>query len=71
MSAARHNTQDQETPQFLIGREEHGFWAARAADGREGGLFVSREEAEKFARQARLRGLATVLSAPVAIDLWK
>lgn len=44
-------------PSFVIGRDAEGFWAARSADGREGGLFVSCDQAEKFARGlARARG---------------
>ena len=47
------------------------FWTARCADGGEGGLFVSREEAMKFARTARRRGQGVAKNAPAPIDLWK
>lgn len=69
------STQRQPLPEtaieFWIGRDAQGFWTARGADGREGGLFVSREEAMKFARTARRRGQGVAKSAPAPIDLWK
>jgi hypothetical protein len=58
-------------PCFIIGRDAAGFWAARSADGREGGLFVSRDEAEKFARGlARARGGAVARSGE-PLSLWR
>jgi hypothetical protein len=57
--------------EFFVGRDARGFWAARSADGREGGLFASRDEAEKFARQARLQGACVARAAPAPLDLWK
>jgi hypothetical protein len=56
---------------FLVGRDEHGFWVARSADGREGGLFASRAEAEKFARQSRLQGAGVAYATSAPLDLWK
>ena len=46
------------------------FWIALGADGREGGLFVSRDEALKFA-QSRLRGHGVAKNAPMPLNLWK
>ena len=59
-------------PAFVIGRDAEGFWAARSADGREGGLFVSRDEAEKFAKNlARARGGGAVAGAGGTLSLWR
>jgi len=57
--------------EFLIGRDERGFWMARDAEGREGGLFISRDEAVKFAETARLRGHGVAKSADAPLRLWK
>ncbi len=57
--------------EFFVGRDAHGFWAARGAGGREGGLFVSRDAAMKFVRAARLRGQGVAKDAPTPIELWK
>ncbi len=38
-------------PLFYIGRNRDGFWVARAADGRSGGLFVLKRSAVRFARE--------------------
>jgi hypothetical protein len=56
---------------FFIGRDEHGFWTAQGADGREGGLFVSREAAEKFVHSARPQGHGVVQPVAAPLDLWK
>ncbi|WP_298354446.1 hypothetical protein [Rhodoblastus sp.] len=62
----RHETQIE----FWIGRDAEGFWTARGADGREGGLFVSRDAAMKFVTSAR-RGQGVARCAPAPIKLWK
>lgn len=67
---------DRQIPQdgaieFLIGLDEHGFWTARDVEGREGGLFISRDEAVKFAEMARLRGHGVAKSADAPLRLWK
>jgi len=56
-----------EKPLFEIGRDSQGRWLARSADGREGGVFVSRDDAEKFARS---RG-AKVARAQSPFSLWR
>ncbi|MCW2316562.1 hypothetical protein SAMN06265338_101389 [Rhodoblastus acidophilus] len=56
----------EDSPRFVIGRDTNGFWAARSADGQEGGLFVSRDQAEKFARE---RG-AAVARKREPVRLW-
>jgi hypothetical protein len=48
-------------PAFFIGRNRDGFWVARDAKGRIGGLFLLKASAVSFARaQSRLRGCATI-----------
>jgi hypothetical protein len=39
-------------PLFYIGRNMAGLWVALAADGRQGGLFVLKHSAVRFAREA-------------------
>jgi hypothetical protein len=57
--------------EFWVGRDEKGFWIARGADGREGGVFVSRDEAMKFVQTARLRGHGVAKSSSTPLNLWK
>ncbi len=38
-------------PLFYIARNKHGFWVAREAEGRCGGVFLLRRSAVRFARQ--------------------
>jgi hypothetical protein len=57
--------------EFWVGRDENGCWIARGADGREGGVFVSREEAMKFVRNARLRGHGVAKNSSAPLNLWK
>ena len=47
-------------PAFFIGRNHSGFWVARDANGRSGGLFCSREAALRFARAVWPDGCATI-----------
>jgi hypothetical protein len=49
-------------PLFFIGRNKHGFWLAREAKGRIGGMFLLRRSALRFAQEASARhGCATNL----------
>jgi hypothetical protein len=36
-------------PLFFIGRNKHGFWVVRAAEGRAGGIFLLKRSALRFA----------------------
>lgn len=56
--------------EFLVGRDENGFWVARGADGREGGVFVNRDEAMKFAQSVRPRGRGVVRTAAAPLNIW-
>ena len=48
-------------PAFFIGRNDDGFWVARDAKGRIGGLFLLKASAVSFARlQSGLAGCATI-----------
>jgi hypothetical protein len=47
-------------PAFFIGRNHSGFWVARDANGKSGGLFWSREAALRFARSVWPEGCATI-----------
>ena len=47
-------------PAFFIGRNHSGFWVARDANGKSGGLFWSREAALRFARGVWPDGCATI-----------
>ena len=38
-------------PLFFIGRNKHGFWLAREARGRIGGMFFLRRSAYRFAQE--------------------
>jgi hypothetical protein len=57
-------------PLFFIGRNKHGFWLAREARGRIGGLFFLRRSAYRFVQEASApRGSATMfLAKPFALD---
>jgi len=51
-------------PLFFIGRNKHGFWLAREAKGRIGGMFLLRRSALRFAQEASARhGCATMFVA--------
>jgi hypothetical protein len=48
-------------PAFFIGRNRDGFWVARDARGRVGGLFLRKASAVSFARaQSKPAGCATI-----------
>src|ERR1700761_2383114 len=47
-------------PAFFIGRNHSGFWVARDANGKSGGLFWSRQAALRFAQIVWPDGYATI-----------
>src|ERR1035437_10413796 len=52
----------QAIPLFFIGRNKDGFWVAREADGRIGGVFLRKQSALRFAnRSTQPGGCATML----------
>ncbi len=56
-------------PLFFIARDSDGFWVARDADGRAGGIFLARRSALHFAkRHSQPFGCATVF-LPNRIEL--
>src|SRR5258708_23527768 len=58
-------------PAFFIGRNKEGFWVARDAKGKIGGIFLLRSSAQSFAREScRPEGCATIfLSERFELDL--
>ena len=53
-------------PAFFIGRDSRGHWVARAADGKSGGLFWSKQAAIRFATRSEGPGrCATVFPAEI------
>jgi hypothetical protein len=58
-------------PAFFIGRNKQGFWVARDARGKIGGIFLLESSALSFAREScRPEGCATIfLSERFELDL--
>ena len=58
-------------PVFFIGRNKHGHWVARGADGKSGGLFWRKQAAIRFARRsARPARCATIFPTEnIELDL--
>jgi hypothetical protein len=59
-------------PLFFIGRNRNGFWLAREAQGRVGGMFLLKRSALRFAQEASAPiGCATMfLAQPFELDTW-
>ena len=59
-------------PLFFIGRNKNGFWLAREAQGRIGGMFLLRRSALRFAQEASApHGCATMFIARTfELDTW-
>jgi len=58
-------------PAFFIGRNKEGFWVARDADGRLGGIFLLESSALAFAkRSSPATGCATIFpSETLELDI--
>lgn len=56
-------------PLFFIGRNHNGFWVAREAAGRCGGLFLFRWSAARFARRNGLAGGGATMLVDHSIEL--
>jgi hypothetical protein len=58
-------------PLFFIGRNQNGFWVAREAAGRCGGLFLFRQSAARFARRNSLSagGATMLVEHSIELDL--
>jgi hypothetical protein len=58
-------------PLFFIGRNQNGFWVAREAAGRCGGLFLFRRSAARFARRNGLAGGGAIMlmEHPIELDI--
>jgi hypothetical protein len=57
-------------PRYFIGRNRNGLWIAREAEGRRGGVFLSKQSALHFAqRKSAPVGCATMfLAEPIELD---
>jgi len=62
---------DTTIPLFYIGQNKNGFWVAREAEGRSGGIFLLKRSAVRFARkQSEPAGCATMfLAEPFELDI--
>jgi hypothetical protein len=58
---------DDEPARLLIGQDHSGLWVVREAGGRCGGLFINRDEAERYARAERMARLPRATDV-VAVD---
>ena len=58
-------------PLFYVGRNRFGFWVAREAEGKVGGLFLRKRSALRFAGEfSERQGRATMfLSEPFELDI--
>jgi hypothetical protein len=58
-------------PAFFIGRNRHGHWVARGADGKSGGLFWRRQAAVRFATRSAwpARGATIFPTENIELDL--
>ena len=57
-------------PLFYIGRNHNGLWVAREAEGRSGGIFLTRRAAARFAEEScEPSGCATMfVTEPLELD---
>ena len=57
-------------PLFYICQNRHGFWVAREAEGRTGGLFLRKRAALRFAHRQSAMGCAIMqLNEPTELDI--
>jgi hypothetical protein len=56
--------------QFVIGQDAEGHWVAIGAQGGEGGIFVSREAALKYAAFEMGQGADAVLQSNQPLSFW-
>jgi hypothetical protein len=57
-------------PLFFVGRSQSGFWVAREAEGRSGGLFLLRRSAARFAsKKSSPGGCATMFVEHLELDV--
>ncbi len=65
------NFRDSPAPRFVVGQDAQGHWVAMDADGREGGLFSSREAALKYVAGETGRSRPTAVFSAKPLALWK
>jgi hypothetical protein len=71
VAASSHDFPEIPPPRFVIGQDEHGHWVALDSEGREGGLFASRDAALKFVAQATGGRRPVAAHAAKPLSLWK
>ena len=56
---------------FYVGKNKHGFWVAREAEGRSGGLFLLQRSAVRFAQKEAVSAACAlmILGEPLELDL--
>jgi hypothetical protein len=70
IEAPQENVPQISTPRFVIGQDDEGHWIAMDAEGREGGLFASREAALKYVAAATGRSRPTAVFTAKPLVLW-
>jgi hypothetical protein len=58
-------------PRFVIGQDKEGHWVALDSEGREGGLFASRDAALKYVAQETGGRRPVAVDAAKPLSLWK
>lgn len=56
-------------PLFYIGQNKNGFWVARDAQGRHGGLFLFKRSALRFAKNKSAGCATMVVAEPLELDV--
>jgi hypothetical protein len=56
-------------PLFYIGRNRNGLWVAREAEGRTGGIFLSRRAATRFAKESCEPAGCATMFVPQPLEL--
>jgi hypothetical protein len=56
-------------PAYFIGRNKHGHWVARGADGKSGGLFCRKQAAIRFATRSAWPARCATIFPPETIEL--
>lgn len=71
VAASSHDFPEIPQPRFVIGQDEQGHWVALDAEGREGGLFASREAALKYVAGVSGGRRPVAVYAAKPLTLWK
>ena len=69
MGQAKPSSSSPARSAFFVGQNSRGNWVARDQDGLRGGLFVSRDEAVRFAMLANIRHPQDVIMVSGTLEL--